>query len=201
MFSNNQLVNADIKPERQKELELGTDLSFFDNRLGLQFNYYIKKVNDLLISRVISPTEGYASYLNNLGSLRNKGFEIVLTGSPVKNKEWRWDITGIYNHNRNEALKIGQALTLLSTNAGAPVAILEGEPIGVFYGTFLPGMPMAMRSKIQQAFPKWKKAYKTVPWVIPPKRCQWPACRRHPKESSGQSQSRLYRLPCQRSEL
>lgn len=136
LFSNNQLVNPDIKPERQKELELGTDLSFFDNRLGLQFNYYIKKVNDLLISRVIAPTNGYASFLDNLGSLRNKGFEVVLTGSPVKNKDWRWDITGIYNHNRNEALEIGQALTLLSTNAGAPVAILEGQPIGVFYGTF-----------------------------------------------------------------
>lgn len=136
IFSNSQYVDPDIKPERQKELELGTDLSFFNNRLGLQFNYYIKKVNDLLISRVIAPTNGYASYLSNLGSLRNKGFEVVLTGTPVKNKDWRWDITTIYNHNRNEALKIGQALTLLSTNAGAPVAILEGEPIGVFYGAF-----------------------------------------------------------------
>jgi hypothetical protein len=51
-------------------------------------------------------------------------------------KDLRWDITGIYNHNRNKAVQIGQALTLISTNAGAPVAILEGQPIGVFYGTF-----------------------------------------------------------------
>lgn len=136
LFSNSQLVDPEIEPERQKELEFGTDLSFFGNRLGLQFNYYIKKVNQLLIGRVIAPTNGYASFLDNLGSLRNKGFEIVLTGTPVKNKDWRWDITGIYNHNRNEALEIGPALSLLSTNAGAPVAILEGQPIGVFYGTF-----------------------------------------------------------------
>ncbi len=163
IFSNSQLVNPDIKPERQKELELGTDLSFLDNRLGLQFNYYIKKVNDLLISRVISPTNGYASYLNNLGSLRNKGFEVVLTGTPVKNKDWRWDITGIYNHNRNEALKIGQALTLLSTNAGAPVAILEGEPIGVFYGSFFALDANGNQVKNPAGYPQLEKGTQNGP--------------------------------------
>ena len=54
----------------------------------------------------------------------------------VSKKDFSWDVTGIFNHNRNKATKIGQALTLLSTNGGAPVAILEGQPIGVFYGTF-----------------------------------------------------------------
>lgn len=136
IFSNSQLVNPDIKPERQKELEFGTDLAFFNNRLGVTFNYYVKRVNDLLISRVIAPTNGHSSYLNNFGSLENKGFELVLTGTPVKTRDWRWDITGIFNRNRNKAVEIGQALTLLSTNAGAPIAILEGQPIGVFYGTF-----------------------------------------------------------------
>jgi len=60
----------------------------------------------------------------------------VLTGAPVASKNVRWDITAIYNHNRNKAIDIGQALNLLSTNAGAPVAIIQGQPIGVFYGTF-----------------------------------------------------------------
>ena len=74
--------------------------------------------------------------LDNFGSLENKGFELVLTGKPVQNKNISWEITGIYNHNRNKALKIGQGLTLLSTNSGAPVSIIEGQPIGVFYGAF-----------------------------------------------------------------
>lgn len=136
MFSSAQYVNPAIKPERQQELEIGTDLAFFNSRLGLQFNYYTKKVNDLLIGPVIAPSNGFASILNNIGSLRNKGFEVVLTGSPVKSKDWNWDLTAIYNHNRNEVLNIGQALNLLSTNAGAPVALLQGQPVGVFYGTF-----------------------------------------------------------------
>ncbi|MFC0771712.1 SusC/RagA family TonB-linked outer membrane protein [Terrimonas alba] len=135
-FSSSTLANTKVKPERQTELEFGTDLGFMNNRIGIQFNYYIKKVEDLLIDRVIAPTTGFSSLLDNFGSLENKGFELVLNLGVVKKTDWRWDLTGVFNRNRNKAVKIGQALTLLSTNGGAPVAILEGQPIGVFYGTF-----------------------------------------------------------------
>ena len=77
-FSSSTLANTNVKPERQKEIEFGTDLGFLQNRIGVQFNYYIKKVNDLLINRVIAPTTGFSSLLDNFGSLENKGFEIVL---------------------------------------------------------------------------------------------------------------------------
>ena len=134
--SSSTLANENVKPERQAETEFGADLSFFNNRLGLTVNVYNKKVTDLLINRFIAPTSGFSSLLDNFGSLENKGYEVVLTGSPVAKKDFKWDVTAIYNHNRNKAVSIGQALTLLSTNAGAPVAIIEGQPIGVFYGTF-----------------------------------------------------------------
>jgi TonB-linked SusC/RagA family outer membrane protein len=134
--SRSVLANENVKPERQSETEFGADLSFLNNRLGLTVNVYNKKVTDLLIDRQIAPTNGFSSLKDNYGSLTNKGFELVLTGAPVANKNLRWDITGIFNHNRNKAVSIGQALTLLSTNGGAPVAIIEGQPIGVFYGTF-----------------------------------------------------------------
>ena len=134
--SRSVLANENVKPERQEELEFGADLSFFKSRLGLTVNVYNKKVNDLLIDRQIAPTNGFSSLKDNFGSLENKGFELVLTGSPVMNRNFKWDVTGIFNHNKNKAVSIGQALTLLSTNGGAPVAIIEGLPIGVFYGTF-----------------------------------------------------------------
>ncbi|MES2331392.1 MAG: SusC/RagA family TonB-linked outer membrane protein [Bacteroidota bacterium] len=134
--SSGTLANENVKPERQQELEFGADLSFFGGRLGVTLNVYNKKVKDLLINRFIAPTSGFSSLLDNFGSLENKGYELVLTGTPVSKKDLKWDITAIYNHNRNKAVSIGQALTLLSTNSGAPVAIIEGQPIGVFYGTF-----------------------------------------------------------------
>jgi TonB-linked SusC/RagA family outer membrane protein len=163
IYSSSQLVNQDIKPERQNEFEVGTDLAFMNNRLGLQFNYYVKKVSDLLIARVIAPTNGFSSYLNNLGSLENRGFEIVLTGAPVRNKDVRWDVTGIFNHNRNKAVKIGQALTLISTNAGAPVAILEGQPIGVFYGSFFAVDETGNQVKNAAGFPQIEKGVQVGP--------------------------------------
>ncbi len=136
LTSSSQLANVNVGPERQHELEFGADLSFFKSRLNVTANIYTKKVDNLLISRFIAPTNGYSSLLDNLGSLENKGFEIVLSGTPIKTKDVNWDVAVIYNHNRNKAVNIGQALNLLSTNAGAPVAIIQGQPIGVFYGTF-----------------------------------------------------------------
>lgn len=134
--SSSVLANENVKPERQKELEIGTDMSFFKDRVGLQFNWYKKRVEDLLINRVIAPTNGFSSLLDNFGSLENKGFEIVLNGSPVIKKDLRWDVTLIYNHNRNKVLEVGPSLTLISTTAGVPISLLEGYPVGVFYGTF-----------------------------------------------------------------
>ncbi len=135
LVSNGQLANTNVKPERQKELEVGTDMSFFNNRLGLTFSWYNKKVKDLLIPVVIAPTTGFSSLLDNAGSVQNRGVELMLTGVPLKTKDFTWNSTFIFNRNRNKAIGTG-GLRLISTNPGAPVAIIDGQPVGVFYGTF-----------------------------------------------------------------
>lgn len=168
--SSNTLANENIKPERQKELEIGTDLSFLDNRLGVQFNWYNKKVEDLLINRFIAPTTGYSSFLNNIGSLENKGIELVLTATPVSNKDLRWDLTAIYNRNRNKAIDIGQQLILFSTNAGAPVAILQGQPIGVFYGTFFATDGNGNQVKNPAGIPQTERGVQVSPTEHTPQR-------------------------------
>ncbi|SMO36744.1 SusC/RagA family TonB-linked outer membrane protein [Solitalea koreensis] len=136
LFSSTQLTNPQIKPERQQELEIGTDLSFMKNRIGVTFNWYKKRVNDLLFPTIIAPTTGFSSLQDNFGSLENKGYELVLNAVPVRNKDFAWNASFIFNHNRNKGYGLSQPLLLLSTNAGAPVAIIEGQPIGVFYGTY-----------------------------------------------------------------
>jgi TonB-linked SusC/RagA family outer membrane protein len=134
--TSTQLANTNVRPERQNEIEIGADIAFFDNRLGLTFNYYHKRVDDLLISRSIAPSNGFSSLLDNVGSLQNVGYEVVLNAVPLKSKDFNWDLTLIYNHNRNKALDIGQSIILYANNGGAPVGILQNQPIGVFYGTF-----------------------------------------------------------------
>jgi TonB-linked SusC/RagA family outer membrane protein len=163
LSSSSTLTNPDIKPERQKEFEFGIELGFLGSRINFITNIYNKKVDDLLINRFIAPTTGYSSYLNNFGSLENKGFELMLTGIPVQTKDMRWVITGIYNHNRNKAVKIGQGLTLLSTNQGAPVAIIEGQPIGVFYGAYFALDANGNLVKNASGFPMGERGIQTGP--------------------------------------
>lgn len=161
LVSSSTLANTDIKPERQQETEFGVDLGFFNSRLSVTANIYKKKVDDLLINRFIAPTTGFSSFLNNFGSLENKGFELVVTGKPVQSKELNWSVTGIFNRNRNKAVKIGQALTLLSTNSGTPVAIIEGQPIGIFYGAFFATDPGGDLVKNPAGFPQGERGTQT----------------------------------------
>ncbi len=145
--SSTTLANTNVRPERQSELEFGIDLAFLKNRLGVTLNVYNKKVKDLLLNRLVAPTSGFSGLLDNIGLLENTGFELVLNGQPIKTKDFTWNITGIYNHNRNKVTNTGQKLITFSTNAGEPTSIIEGQPVGIFYGTFFATTPGGVYSK------------------------------------------------------
>jgi TonB-linked SusC/RagA family outer membrane protein len=170
LTSSSVLANETVKPERQKELEIGTDMAFFNNRLAVTFNWYKKRVEDMLINRVIAPTNGFSSLLDNFGSLENKGYEVMLKGSPVNNKNLRWDVTLIFNHNRNKVLEVGPALTLFSTNAGAPISLLEGFPVGIFYGTFFAVDANGNQVKNASGIPQLEKGVQNSALTYTPQR-------------------------------
>lgn len=135
LLSPGELANENVKPEVQKEIEVGTDMSFFKSRLNLTFNWYSKRVQDLLISRFIAPTNGYTSLLDNIGEVSNKGIELMLGGVPVQTKKFRWEADVIFNKNKNRVEKIPQGLIQYNLPAGA-VSLLPGYSVGVFYGFF-----------------------------------------------------------------
>jgi hypothetical protein len=170
LTSSSVLANQHVKPERQKELEIGTDMSFFNNRIALTFNWYKKRVEDMLINRVIAPTNGFSSLLDNFGSLENKGIEVVLKGTPVSKADLRWDVTLIFNRNRNEVLEVGPSLTLIPTTTGAPVSLLEGYPVGVFYGTFFAVDANGNQVKNTAGIPQLERGTQNSPLVYTPQR-------------------------------
>lgn len=129
-------ANENIKPERQNEFEFGTDLFFFSNRVGVTFNVYKKKVSDLLLSRQIAPTTGFSSKLDNFGSLENSGVELLLQLAPIRKEDFQWNATMIFNRNRNKATNVGSGVVFFSNTSSGPVALINGEPIGVYYGSF-----------------------------------------------------------------
>lgn len=135
LMSPGQLANENVKPETQKEQEIGADMSFFKGRITATVNIYNKQVEDLLISRFIAPSQGYTSLLGNVGSLSNKGFELALGGSLLKKKDLSWDVSVIYNKNKNRVENIPQGLIQFNLPAGQ-VSLLPGQAVGVFYGFF-----------------------------------------------------------------
>jgi TonB-linked SusC/RagA family outer membrane protein len=135
LMSPGQLANENVKPEVQDELEIGTDMAFLQNRIKLTFNWYSKKVNDLLIGRFIAPSTGYTSLLDNVGVVSNKGIEVMLGVTPVKTKDLTWDVDILFNKNKNRVENIPQGLIQYNLPAGA-ISLLPGYSAGVFYGFF-----------------------------------------------------------------
>jgi hypothetical protein len=133
--SPGQLANENVKPETQKEFEVGTDMAFGQGRINLTFTYYSKIVDDLLISRFINPSQGYTSLLGNVGTLSNKGFEVTLGVVPIRSKNFNWNVEAIFSKNTNKVEKIPQGLIQFNNPAGS-VSLLPGYPVGVFYGFF-----------------------------------------------------------------
>lgn len=131
LISPTQLGNPDLKPERQTELEFGLDLSLFKNRLGIELTYYSQDIEDLLLARTLSPSTGAGSRIENIGTMKNKGFEALLTATPVQSGDFTWSVTGTFSTNENEVNNIeGEQFSI--GNFGFSVA-KNGQPLGVFY--------------------------------------------------------------------
>lgn len=128
------LANPRVRPERMEELEAGADLSFLDNRLNLTFTTYNQRIKDLVVNRVLAPSTGGSSIVNNVGEMENRGYEIALDIVPVRTKDLSWNLTLLYNQNRNKVLSLGSPTIAINNVAGAPVFLIEGQPASVFYG-------------------------------------------------------------------
>jgi len=133
---NSRLGNEDLTPERTKEFEIGTDLTFFNNRASLLFSYYKQDIEDLIVERVLAPSIGGSSRTENVGTMENKGIEIYARITPVKTENLVWNLNFNFSSNKNKVLKtIGGDITI-ANSAGAPPIVKEGESLGVFYGTY-----------------------------------------------------------------
>ena len=128
----NQIGNENIKPEIKTEWEAGTDIQFLKGRIGLQFTFYDQKIKDLVLPFSVSPSTGAFSIIDNLGKMTNKGFELMLTASPVKTKNFNWDVSLLVNHNKNKITELYRSATFIAFD-GATQGALLGYPVGVYY--------------------------------------------------------------------
>lgn len=122
--------NDKLKPSSATELEIGTEMDFFDSRLHLDIAYYNKKENREVIPAVTSSTSGYNAVLLNSGTIQNKGIELLIGGDIVKTKSFTWTETfnGTYNDNKVLSLSTGSTNYPLGYSRAG-----EDEGVGVAY--------------------------------------------------------------------
>jgi TonB-linked SusC/RagA family outer membrane protein len=121
--------NADLEPERISELEAGFDLELFDGRATAELTRYRKLSRDALVSRPLAPSVGLNSLtrFENIGSVRNQGWEAALHLRLLEGRTWGWDVTLSGSTNDNELVKLGEGVTPATTFAGTRTE--EGYPL------------------------------------------------------------------------
>ena len=127
------LGNADLKNERINEFEAGFEAAFFNSRITIEASYFNKKTIDGIIPSVaIAPSTGYSATSVNSAVMRNAGIEILLNASPLKSRDFSWDLTLNYTRIRNKVLSIYKDQQQLGNGF---TNIIVGQPYGVIFGT------------------------------------------------------------------
>lgn len=88
-----QRGNPNLKPERTRSYEIGLEMRFFEGRLGFDYTFYDNKSIDQIVVPRLSNTTGYILLSTNVGDVTNKGMELSITGTPIANKHFTWDMT------------------------------------------------------------------------------------------------------------
>lgn len=131
------LGNPNLKPEKTTAYEFGLDLRFLNNRIGLDVTYYYSKSVDQILPAPIAGSTGFVNQVVNSGSIENKGFEVALNLTPVKTKDWRWDIGANWSMNQSKVLELANGVNqiLLGGFEGSAIYAVVGEQYGTIYGS------------------------------------------------------------------
>ncbi|WP_197076754.1 SusC/RagA family TonB-linked outer membrane protein [Hymenobacter terrenus] len=132
--------NPGLTPEFSTELELGTELTLFRNRISFNGTYYDKRSTNQIAPQNLPAATGYEARFTNFGEITNKGFEVAFTGSPIETANFRWSSTFNFTRNRNIVKSLTEGvdtLILANTFAGNSIRslLIPGQPYGVLYGT------------------------------------------------------------------
>jgi len=138
MFSvPNQLANAQLKPEETTAWELGTDLGFFDERMGFVLTYYKSATKNQIMGVQISRATGYTSRMLNAGEVENKGVELLLRANPLRSTDGlNWEVTVNWSKNTSEVTELYEGIETLVLGGqwSVNVEARQGEPYGALFG-------------------------------------------------------------------
>jgi TonB-linked SusC/RagA family outer membrane protein len=132
------ISNENLRWETTAQANIGFDLALFDFRVNLTMDYYLKNTSDLLVNVDLPQSTGFGSGIQNLGEVRNQGFELSLKTYNIKGKRIDWNTNFNLSTNRNEVINIGGPDKVIFAGGiperGDAVIVREGLPLGSFFG-------------------------------------------------------------------
>lgn len=137
--------SGSLKPEMTTEEEIGLNLQFLQSRVGLDLSFYNRVTDDQIFDLPVDPASGYTRMTTNFGKVRNRGIEVLVNTTPVKNGKLRWDVDFNFSMNKNKVLTLPESLeggrvSIYSFAAGDDAVYMyaeEDKAMGEFY-TYLP---------------------------------------------------------------
>ena len=131
----NRLANLNLLPEISAAFEVGADIRFFNNRLGLDLTYYRSRTKNQILNIPLSGTSGFNSRVINAGLITNNGVEAMLNISAIKSKTFTWDAYINFSANRSKVIELSDELTTyVQAGMGVSVEARVGERMGDLYG-------------------------------------------------------------------
>ncbi len=135
LINSNIMPNPDLKPSRTNSFELGLEMKFLHNRLGLDLTYYNQVSKDQIIALAASSSAGYAYRLVNAGEIENKGVEIALNGRVLQIKDFAWDAGLNFSKNINKVKSLVDGMDYLEIEKATWCGVSVGAEVGENYGS------------------------------------------------------------------
>lgn len=127
--------NDEIKWETNHKINVGLQAYMLNNRLGVDFNYYVNKTKDLLTLQTFkNPIGGINNYWTNGGEIKNEGFELSVTAKPVVTRNWNVEVGASVGHYANKVTKLPDGDYTSSVYGDNNILTSVGNPVGLFYG-------------------------------------------------------------------
>lgn len=105
---NSTAVDPSVKPERKNSFEVGADIRFFNNRLGIDFAYYDETIKNQIGTLPYNAETGISELLTNIGTLSNTGVELSVTGTPIRTNDFSWNTTFNYWNNTTKIKELSE---------------------------------------------------------------------------------------------
>jgi hypothetical protein len=136
---SNRLANPDLKPELIGEIELGIEGKFWDNRINLDLTFYRRLSEDQILERDLDPSTGYTVTTVNAGKVQNKGIEAMLGITPIRTKDWRLQLDGIFTLNRSEVSHLPDDIKQIVVDGFSNEGLfaINGQPLGVIQANYV----------------------------------------------------------------